>query len=1438
MGQPRLRLVNKDTDNASDDSQQPVTPRGKGNATPSSRSKRTRKSDAYAGAHAADNGQDSPARVKEECLRLYQAVKELEKDGEPLCIAFNKLPPKKEYPDYYVEIEQPVALDIIKGRITRGLYSSVSDFVADIDLMCSNAQTYNMPESYIYEAAGDIRRAVHKLVSASIPADEATTTTPSVGLKLRIRQSASNQSNQSTEASGLRGGDGALPEKNVSVSTSKRKRAQDSSDSESDDDEESEKEGGDADKDAKDEVDVQSPSAAKSKNKHGDALLDELFQSIYDADLTKALRLLKMKDIPINDYRKVVMKDTGGEDIDNDEYTWAPLHAASCYGRLKVAQILCDKGADIEAVDTMHQSTPLAWAAYTNRKRLAKYLVRMRHANVNARNAHNQLPIEIAMDPGNPIWAEFLLPTDGTKVDLPKPIESEEKSAFGQEPKKTPSRKVKSQAVDNPVLARTVVIPGMYSSSAQQPLSSVLQSQMAASGLSRMQTQSPLSAAPAGGLPIPQCIGGIGHQEVIHPKMTDAMREIVDELTKFKDSDGNRLAEPFEELPDSDEYPEYFEVIVYPMALDMVKSRINTGYRSFEAFNYDILWIFNNATFFNEAESDIYLAAIALEKEYKRICCDKVKKYDIPFDTSYIDAEPSEGRYVSRITTGDNDLFVGDFIYIKTNTGGRRIAMISRLRIGGPGDRRKYIDGYWLLTPAEVPELAGQPVYPHQLFVGSAFESQGVRGISGKCYVLLPNVYARVYPQGFSPLDLYVCESRYISNPVEGQPGTLKALTNWAHEFKTPLMRPPSFIPYIVPFVPTKQPAVMWNNTNILPHPGLTVLNRDAAARAQSQAQGQAQPHAHSQVHALNQTPNQPHMRPMSQAPVSMQSLISSAPLSQANIASAAAIRPPGGNQQPLGNMQTMASQGNMAQAHQMLAMHHQQNLAKAQAQLSQRESNIRKQVMDQIVLAQQQNPNFIGSVHHQALMKQQTQLVEQSQQAYFAQLQQLQQTYNHQVQSLNQTIQQQQQQQQSQPGVAQSMMHAQQMSPMQSAMNQMNISSPHSGIRPMHATVAAPMSPLGQMQMSLPAAASLPISLPLLQGTTSAAAAAAAASMMGLPQNGIVRPGIAMSPSFTPQAPGINSPQMFDQNTKIQQGMPSVDGGFNAAARPATPSMATSGGVMNQIGMSSPLPPGINAQAMMTMLLQQQQQQQQQQQPSTPKSAHTPLSPNVSSSAGQLGFGQDASPMASPTQATSQVLSQPQNQQAIELWRKSTSIFISYGNQRIVKKSLGIQLATSDASMFMHLTLSDKETNHALQMPQSAKTVLLRPVPGPFSSSGKVLLSLLANGRRCLPRVIPDSLAQTNDNALSEETPSHASDEADKEDASTVTLLAKSAGYAYEISLQAGMNIVDIEVLAAEWRPESLLGDAGDQQVPPATPTQAATQKQATQRYSIFLTR
>ncbi|KAJ1906630.1 hypothetical protein LPJ81_001244 [Coemansia sp. IMI 209127] len=1379
MGQPRLRLVSKETEGTNDDPQQPAS-QGKGGTTPAtSHSKRPRKSDASL--HANRNGGsggalDDSVYVKEECLRLYHAIKELEKDGELLCIPFNKHPSRKEYPDYYLEIRKPIALDIIKGKITRGVYTSVSSFIADIELLCSNAQTYNMPESYIYEAAGDIRELVHRLA----PADEVAASTPSAGLKIRIRKSASGQSHHSTEPDESRK-DGGGASSGHRAKTAKRKRDLVSSEDEDFHGEFNIEEGENS---KIKEVKKGGYSAgSKSKDSRAEAALDELFQAIYDADLTKATRLLKTPDIPINGYRKVIMKDADGNDIDNDEYTWAPLHASACYGRLKVAQTLCEKGADIEAVDTMHKSSPLSWAAYTGRKRLAKFLVRMYHANVNFRNAHGQLPIEIAMDPGNPLWAEFLLPTDGTKVDLPEPLEREIKEV-SHDSRKLPSRKARLQSAEGPAQAQVADASVAHSLPMHQTTPFTAQPQ----------TPTPNAPIPEGGPLIPQCIGGIGHQETSHPKMADAMREIVDELCKIEDSDGDRIVEPFEDLPDKDEYPEYFEVIAHPMAFNLVKGRMKTGYRSFDAFNYDILWIFNNATFFNEAESDIYQSAIVLENDYKRICHAVIEKYGIPFDTSYIDAVPPEGRYVSRVTTGDNDLFVGDFIYVRSGTD-RRIAMINKIRVGGVSDRRKYIDGHWLLTPAEVPELAGQPVYPHQLFVGPPFEGLGVRGICGKCYVLLPNVYARVYPQGFQPVDLFVCESRYVPSTNVGQPGSLKPLTNWAHEFKTPLMKPPAFIPYVVPYVPNKQPAALWNNASMLPHLGLTVLNRDAAVRAQARTNAQAQ--------------SQMQMRPATQAPVAMQP-----PTASLQQGQAAMFSPPPPAMRQQTNMQSMAPQGNLTQAYQVLAMNHQQNMAKAQAQLSQRENVIRKQFMDQLMFAQQQNPGFIGSAHHQALMKQQSQLVEQSQQAYLTQIQQMQQVYNQQMQVLNQTLQQ----QQAQSSALQAGMFSQQMAsmfPVQSmggsqgiaspttltlnpAMNQMAISSPHS-VRPMNVSMAVPMSPLGQMQMP-----------------------ASTMNMLGSPQAAMVRPGMTMSPAL------------------LSQGFGSADGtGFNAAGRPSTPSMPSMpsmpsySAIMSQLGMSSPLAPGANAQAMMAMLLQQQQQQQ----PNTPRPTHTPLSPDMSSLNGQQVLSHDGSPMTSPAQSSSQVLGQSQSQEAIELWRKSTSIFVSYGNQRIVK-GLAIQITTPDASMFMHVGLNSDESNHALQMPSSAKTVLLRPVPGPFSTSGKALLFISVNGRRFLPRVIPDSLNQKGEGSPGGDAPSHTSDEADKDDAGPVSLLAKSAGYAYEVVLQSGMNVVDIETLASEWQPEALFGDSGDQQVPPALTTQDAGQPQAKQHYSIFLTR
>ncbi|KAJ1892337.1 hypothetical protein LPJ66_006402, partial [Kickxella alabastrina] len=1027
MGQPRLRLVNKETENH-DDVTPPVSPHDLP-STPvtASRPKRARKSEAHPDVTPAENvlteAGIAAARIKEECLRLYQAIKEMEKDGEPACIPFNKLPPKKDYPDYYVEISRPVALDIIRSRITRNIYKSVADFVADVNLMCSNAQQYNMPGSEICELAEEIKSNVNKLFAASMPANVPPVASPTLHIKLKVREERTAQSNVVPgDIPTLRDNQNAPSQTVISAPKPKRKRTKDNAPDS-------------AESDDVDDAAAARPDAAgliSTPTTLGSAI-DELFQAIYDADLTQALRVLDTPGLPLNEHRKVVLKDQEVGSTANDNYTWAPMHAAACYGRLKVAQVLCDKGADIEAVDTMHKSTPLAWAAYTGRKRLAKYLVRSLKASVNARNAHGQLPIQIVLDPKNPKWAEFLMPTDGSKVDLPPPDEHES----SPEPKKTPVKRpkarssenllAKSPSVTSPSASALILTPGSALQRANgqtaQPTVALLSPNplVMASATSVVPSrtpgqQSPAPAALFPGPPIPQCIGGIGHQEVTHSKMTDAMKEIVAQLISFEDDEGTRLAEVFEDLPDRKEYPEYYEVIVHPMALNLVHSRIAVGYRSFDAFNYDMMWIFNNATFFNESDSQIYQDAVVLEKEYKRVCRQVLQKYGTPFDTSYNDAVALEGRYVNRITTGDNDIFVGDFIYIKSGTE-MRIAMVTRLRMCGLNDRRKFIDGRWFLKPSDIPELAGQPVYPHQLFAGPIFDSHGVRGISGKCYILLPNVYARAYPQGYAAQDVFICDSLYDPGSGEGQAGTFKLIANWAHCFKTPLMKPPTFVTYITPFVPSRRPIELWNAVNLLPHQGLTMLNRDAAriheqnqARARSQSQQAiVQQQQHQNQNQPQQSVADPNMaRPPIQlsapmaAPIQMNAHTGMHMNAQANMqvpmhmqqalqpsGNVAHMRPP--------SVQTPPPAANITQTYNHMAAQHQQNLSKLQAQLNQQENSIRHQAMEQLTQAQNLNPNYIGSAQHQALMKQQAQLIEQVQQAYFAQVTQHQQMYNQQ---------------------------------------------------------------------------------------------------------------------------------------------------------------------------------------------------------------------------------------------------------------------------------------------------------------------------------------------------------------------------------------------------------------------------------------------------------
>ncbi|CDQ70756.1 unnamed protein product [Oncorhynchus mykiss] len=72
-------------------------------------------------------------------------------NGRQLSEVFIQLPSRKELPEYYELIRKPVDFRKIKERIRSHKYRSLNDLEKDVMLLCSNAQTFNLEGSLIYE---------------------------------------------------------------------------------------------------------------------------------------------------------------------------------------------------------------------------------------------------------------------------------------------------------------------------------------------------------------------------------------------------------------------------------------------------------------------------------------------------------------------------------------------------------------------------------------------------------------------------------------------------------------------------------------------------------------------------------------------------------------------------------------------------------------------------------------------------------------------------------------------------------------------------------------------------------------------------------------------------------------------------------------------------------------------------------------------------------------------------------------------------------------------------------------------------------------------------------------------------------------------------------------------------------------------------------------
>ncbi|KAF2752169.1 chromatin structure-remodeling complex protein-like protein rsc1 [Sporormia fimetaria CBS 119925] len=100
-------------------------------------------------------------------------------DGYDPTILFQRKVNKRQVPDYYDVIKEPMATSVIKSKIQKKEYKNFTEFVRDFALIPYNAQVYNRAASQAYIDAEEVRTALEaelkKLVEEKVISEDVAT---------------------------------------------------------------------------------------------------------------------------------------------------------------------------------------------------------------------------------------------------------------------------------------------------------------------------------------------------------------------------------------------------------------------------------------------------------------------------------------------------------------------------------------------------------------------------------------------------------------------------------------------------------------------------------------------------------------------------------------------------------------------------------------------------------------------------------------------------------------------------------------------------------------------------------------------------------------------------------------------------------------------------------------------------------------------------------------------------------------------------------------------------------------------------------------------------------------------------------------------------------------------------------------------------------------
>ncbi|GFY58398.1 protein polybromo-1 [Trichonephila inaurata madagascariensis] len=147
---------------------------------------------------------DGDTSIKKKARSLYKAIHDyVDDDGRPLISVFMEKPSKKDYPDYYEIISNPIDMKTIDSNIKADKYMNEESLLADFRLMFANCKHYNEEGSQIYQDAETLESVLNNKIQ-EMGLTQCDTPKIRVPIKRVIKDFAKEELHKNTGLTGMK----------------------------------------------------------------------------------------------------------------------------------------------------------------------------------------------------------------------------------------------------------------------------------------------------------------------------------------------------------------------------------------------------------------------------------------------------------------------------------------------------------------------------------------------------------------------------------------------------------------------------------------------------------------------------------------------------------------------------------------------------------------------------------------------------------------------------------------------------------------------------------------------------------------------------------------------------------------------------------------------------------------------------------------------------------------------------------------------------------------------------------------------------------------------------------------------------------------------------------------------------------------------------------